>query len=244
MTVRPHSPWGSPSALIKGSCQAVTRTYLAVRERLRPLAVQERRVRPWRAINGDATLRLEYDLDAAALVFDVGGYKGDWTTQISAKYDCTVHVFEPVPSFASAIRSRVHGNDKIHVHAFGLAGSTRTEHIGVDADRSSVLTMQRKDLAIQLMDIVEFIDSHQIQEIHLLKINIEGGEYELLDRLLRSAYVARVRDIQVQFHDFVANAERQMRSIQEGLARTHRLTYQFPFVWENWRRLDAPRKIC
>jgi len=39
--------------------------------------IQRKRVIPWFAVNGDQTLRLNYDLDANSLVFDLGGYKGD-----------------------------------------------------------------------------------------------------------------------------------------------------------------------
>lgn len=36
-------------------------------------------------------------------------------------------------------------------------------------------------------------------------------------------------------HDFVPDAKRRMQKIQAALSRTHNLTYQYPFVWENWR---------
>ena len=201
-----------------------------------PPSVQELRVRPWRAANGDRTLRLQYDLDPAATVLDVGGYEGEWAIQIAGRYGCTVHVFEPIPKFAAIIQSRLSKNPKVHVHAFGLGGSTRSERITVDADRSSVLVAEPVGPVIQLVDIVEFLQNHEIRKVDLLKINIEGGEYELLDRLLQCGYIPNIRDIQVQFHDFVADAERRMRALQQALERTHSLTYQFPFVWENWRR--------
>jgi len=68
-----------------------------------------------------------------------------------------------------------------------------------------------------------------------MKINIEGSEYDLLEHLLETNYVKIIKNIQVQFHDFVPNAEKRMKRIQEKLQKTHYLTYQYPFVWENWR---------
>jgi hypothetical protein len=44
----------------------------------------------------------------------------------------------------------------------------------------------------------------------------------------------RERRIQVQFHDFVADADRRMAAIQSRLRATHHTTYQYPYVWENW----------
>lgn len=85
------------------------------------------------------------------------------------------------------------------------------------------------------MPACDFFEENSIQRIDLMKINIEGAEYDLLDHLIQSGIVLRIKNIQVQFHDFVLDAERRMRCIQAGLACTHELTYQYPFVWENWR---------
>ena len=68
------------------------------------------------------------------------------------------------------------------------------------------------------------------------EVSIEGGEYELLDHLIETGYVSSIENIQVQFHDFIPQAEDKMKKIQAHLRQTHVLTYQYPFVWENWRR--------
>ncbi|HEY8723841.1 MAG TPA: FkbM family methyltransferase [Gaiellaceae bacterium] len=91
-------------------------------------------------------------------------------------------------------------------------------------------------LTLDLVDIEEFIAQEDIREVDLLKVNIEGGEYELLERMIQSGSVRAIKDIQVQFHDFVPNAALRMRRIQKALTETHELTYEFPFVWENWHR--------
>jgi hypothetical protein len=52
-----------------------------------------------------------------------------------------------------------------------------------------------------------------------------------------------VSNVQVQFHDFVPDAERRMRRIQEKLGKTHSLTYQYLFVWENWALKSNPAGI-
>jgi FkbM family methyltransferase len=207
-----------------------------------PPSEQELRVRPWRRIRGDATLRLQYDLDSSSMVFDVGGYEGDWASEIAGRYGCTIHIFEPVPEFATKIQERLGKNAKIHVHAFGLAASGRTEPMRVNADSSSIFrafTGQEANQVVRLLDITEFFERHQIRSVDLLKINIEGGEYELLERLVQTGEIMNIRNVQVQFHDFVENAEQRMRALHDELERTHYLTYQFPFVWENWRRKAA-----
>ena len=60
---------------------------------------------------------------------------------------------------------------------------------------------------IKLLDIVQFITEKGIQRIDLMKINIEGEEFNLLPRLLDSPLVQICRNLQIQFHDFVENSE-------------------------------------
>ena len=78
-------------------------------------------VRKWKNDRGDQTLRLNYSLDANSVVMDMGGYRGDWAHEIHQRYGSQIHVFEPVMSFADAIKTRFSGNAAIHVHACGLA---------------------------------------------------------------------------------------------------------------------------
>jgi FkbM family methyltransferase len=198
---------------------------------------QAARSAPWFAVNGDKTLRLDYDLNPNSVVFDIGGYEGQFASDIVAASCATVHVFEPVPDFAAKIARRFRHNPKVHVHAFGLAGTGRKETISVSADASSVMK-SGNNVEIELVSVLDFIRDDNITQIDLMKINIEGGEYELLESLIDSGFVKNIRDIQVQFHDFFPNAEKRMQAIQNKLNDTHGLTYQYVFVWENWRRKD------
>ena len=50
------------------------------------LSPQERRLLPWLAVEGDATLRVDYDLDQDSLVFDLGGFTGQWASDIFGRY--------------------------------------------------------------------------------------------------------------------------------------------------------------
>ena len=74
-----------------------------------------------------------------------------------------------------------------------------------------------------------------IAHIDLMKINIEGAEYEVLQHLIDSGLIGRITNVQVQFHDCVPFARARRASIRRQLEHTHELTYDFSFVWENWR---------
>lgn len=196
-------------------------------------------VREWRRIDGDRTLRLEYDLDTDAVVLDVGGFEGQWASDVVAMYGCRIEVFEPVPTFAERIERRFARNPLVTVHAAGLAPADGSVRLGVSGDRSShthdeIAASGTVEVALRSVDAV--FETLPERGVELMKINIEGAEYELLEHMVRSGLIERVRDLQVQFHAFVPEAEQRVDALRAALARTHRPTYQYDFMWENWRR--------
>jgi FkbM family methyltransferase len=207
-------------------------------KKIMPLSKQEKRVMPWWKINGDETLRKEYDLDEDSVVFDMGGYEGKWSRDIFAKYACRIYIFEPVPEYFSNIRSIFLNNRKVEVFNYGLDKDNKNEQISLLGDSSSIFKRGGKQINIKLVKAADFLAEKMINKIDLIKINIEGGEYDLLEHLIGSGFIRNINDIQVQFHDFIPQAEERMHNIQSKLKETHYLTYQYPFVWENWRIKD------
>ena len=76
---------------------------------------QQKRCIPWFSDNGDKTLRLDYELNNDSIVFDLGGYEGQWASDIFSKYWCFIYVFEPVEKFFNKIEQRFSKNEKIFV---------------------------------------------------------------------------------------------------------------------------------
>jgi FkbM family methyltransferase len=195
----------------------------------------ERSHRRWVADRGDETRRLDYRLEPGAIVLDVGGYEGRWTEQVIGRFDCLVHVFEPVSEFASAIESRLGRTGRVRVHPYGLAGRTGEVDFHLSADGSSALRGRGEPRRVRMRAAAEVFEELALERVDLMKINIEGGEYELLEHLLERGLAARVRHLQVQFHDFVPGARRRMDAILSRLASTHQPEWRYPFVWEGWR---------
>jgi len=198
--------------------------------------------RAWRAIDGDHTLRLEYDLAPDSVVLDVGGFMGQWASDIVAMYGCRVHVFEPVPAFAARIEQRFARNPLVTIHRYGLGGVANVVPLAVSGDASShVRTEQlgRAVISVRLRTPAEVLDELNIATVDLLKLNIEGAEYDLLDHLVGTDLIKRIVELQVQFHAFVADAERRRAALCRRLSATHERTWCYEFLWENWRRRAA-----
>jgi FkbM family methyltransferase len=198
--------------------------------------LQFERCQPWFRDNGDKTLRLNYDLNENSVVFDLGGYKGEFASDIYCKYSSSIYVFEPILEFYNIIKFKFSNSSKIHAFQFGLGGRNENLKISLTDNSSSIFIESNKFEIIQLKSIIEFINEYNITKVDLIKINIEGGEYEVLEALISNNMVSMFTNIQVQFHDFIVeNAKERMNKIQIELAKTHNLTYQYEFVWENWK---------
>ncbi|MES2226093.1 MAG: FkbM family methyltransferase [Patescibacteria group bacterium] len=191
----------------------------------------------------ERNLRYTYDLNPSSVVFDVGGYEGTWAERIHALYQPQIHIFEPIAEQFDQLAKKFENNPEITVYKAGLAGTTRTALMSQSAESSSVFeeaVTGKSQETVALEAATPFLQKHDISHIDLMKINIEGGEYELLEHLIASGTVKDITDLQIQFHNFVPDAKRRMRDIRKKLSLTHRPTYMYTFNWENWTRKDAP----
>ncbi len=196
-------------------------------------------VERWDADGGDERFRFDYDLQPDSLVLDFGGYEGQWASDLYARQRCRICVFEPIPAYADSITRRFARNPDITVYPFALGAGDRTAYLSVAGASSSAHKNKGAETRVEFRDVRGWFDEAQIQKVALAKINIEGGEYELLERMLDTDLVTRIDAIQVQFHYFVDNADERMARIQERLAATHTPTWQYRYIWENWQRKDA-----
>ena len=214
--------------------RALIKTANLLSKNERYISSKSLRVIPWLRDSGDKSHLINHNLGEESLVFDLGGFVGDWSKKIFDKYKCTIHIFEPVNKFYTHIKENLI-SEKIIVNHFGLAERTFKTDIYINDESSSIYKKGTKSENIQLIDFMDYINEKQIAKIDLLKINIEGAEYDLLEYVIQTGYVTNIVNIQVQFHDFFSNSEKRMKNIQSKLNKTHELTYQYPFIWENWQ---------
>jgi FkbM family methyltransferase len=206
-------------------------------------SIQEARCIAWFSARGDENLRLNYELSENSIVFDLGGYKGEWSSKIFSRYQCQIHIFEPVQEFADIIKKRFAHNDKVVLHRFGLGCETKRANICISSDASSLFKGDGELEEISLVKGIDFIKDNNIGKVDLMKINIEGAEYDLIEHLIDANFIRNIMNLQVQFHDVVPGAVERSAKLREVLQKTHYLTYQYEFVWENWRRREIPETV-
>lgn len=194
--------------------------------------IRDQAVLHWVADKGDATLSVIHDgLDQNSLVVDLGGYKGEWAQKIFDQYGCSIEIYEPAPEFAQEARKRFekHLNSKITVVECAIGSSDDRANLIMDGLATSI---QKSELGQTQVLAVENILSNR--KVDLLKMNIEGAEYEVFESLFSSNTITNVNSIFVQFHPIDDSSVDKYDSIVDRLIRTHVCSFRYPFIWEKW----------
>lgn len=167
---------------------------------------------------------INYNLDKNSIVFDLGGYKGEFAEKIYKKYNSNIYIFEPVKEYFKILETKFKNNEKIKIFNFGLSNKEEEIEISLNNDGSSTFIKNGEKEIIKLKDIISFLNKNSIKEIDLFKINIEGGEFEVLPALIENDFIKNIGNLQIQFHNFINNAETKRDSIQKELIK---ITYNY-----------------
>ena len=181
-----------------------------------------------------------HDLNQKSLVIDAGAYHGNWSKIIQKKYQCNVLAYEPVKKHFLILKERMKKYNKIKVYHYGLGKIDQS--IGVQlkgVQTSAVNEVENPDEIINIKSI-ERVEELKNKNIDLFHINIEGGEYDLLNAIIDSSMVKRINMLEVQFHEWyptLKSSKILREKIHQKLSKTHQLVYSYDFVWEKWLRI-------
>jgi FkbM family methyltransferase len=136
-----------------------------------------------------------------SVVIDAGAHRGEFSAEIIRRFGCQCHVVEANPDFAetlSLIAAR-----SITIAALSAADGRATFHLSQNPEGSSLFDGDSSTTTIEVEEISlpMLMKRIGVEEIDLLKLDIEGAEFELIastpDDVLR-----RIKQITVEFHDF------------------------------------------
>jgi FkbM family methyltransferase len=154
-------------------------------------------------------------------VVDIGANVGAASVYLATAYpEAQVYALEPGSSPLSLLRQNVASLHNVTVLPFGLHSSEKTLtlfHGKIDTVESSVspsLRTTSESEPIQLLGASQFLSSHGIDKVDVMKIDTEGCEVPILRSLEK--YLPEVKVLYVEYH-----SERDRRLIDGILAKTH-----------------------
>ena len=178
-------------------------------------------------------LRYDYNLNEESIILDFGGYKGNFANKIFKKFNCKIFVYEPIVEYYNNLQDIFKSNSKITVNNYGVLDYTGKSIIYLQEDGTSIFLQNNNHMIIDVVDVVTVMENFKY--IDLLKINVEGSEYCILKRMIENNLHTKCKNIQIQFHPFFENSNIMRDEIRNKLCITHELTFNFPFIWENWK---------
>lgn len=190
----------------------------------------------WFINNWDNSILIDYPLDENSIVVDVWWYIGVFSDKIVSKYNCKIYIFEPVKKYYEILKDKYEDNKKIHIFHFGLWNKNDELSITIDWERSSVFTEKKDEEKIIIKPFHEVFKEQKINKVDLISMNIEWWEYDLIDNIIDNDIIKKIDFLQIQFHDFVDNADSKRTKSIKKITKTHIINYSYPFVWESFTR--------
>jgi hypothetical protein len=184
---------------------------------------------------GEVLLTNGFDLCPESIVVDFGGYLGDWSPSINENYRPRLYIIEPVDDFCNSLRARFSSFPNVHILPFAIGSGHFLSDLSLAGDAtSSVGGGLRVPITFQPFSFL--LNSLPSKEIDLASINIEGGEYDLLEVLLSRGYIWLFKTILIQFHDINSDSSVLRKDLQSRLLESHQLTFDYPLVWQRYDR--------
>lgn len=166
----------------------------------------------------------------------IGAFKGK-STSTWAESSRQVVALEPVPEFFALLQDRFRENPNIKLLNCALAAEAGEMSISLSGDKSAPAGLAEdasKLSSSEAMDARDFIEEYG--PFSLMEINIEGGEYAVLERLLQTGAILKIETLLIQFHNIAPNSQFLVDRIRDELSLTHRLRWSYEWVWEEWVR--------
>lgn len=160
--------------------------------------------------NGESLLLERLSRYPFKTVFDVGANTGNWSKRASAAFpNAVIHAFELSKSTRAKLKENL-ANPCYVVAEFALGAKEGEIQYKDYGDRSTVSTLveaatfhdARLPFNIQTAKIVtgdSYLVSANIEKVDLLKIDVEGAEFQVLEGFKQSLKESRIRVIQFEY---------------------------------------------
>lgn len=177
-------------------------------------------------------------LKPKSIIFDVGGYEGTFTNRlINNNAESNFYIFEPIFKYYKNIKNKFKNINNVFIFPFGLSNRDTKVPLEMNLDRTShnkYIDDQADFELSSLKRISTFIVENKLSEIDLIKLNVEGAEYEILEDLIDSNLLKNIKVLLIQFHLNQSEDYNKYIKIRDKILMTHKCDFNSIFVWEKF----------
>jgi FkbM family methyltransferase len=167
-------------------------------------------------------------MKAGDICIDCGANKGKFINA-ALHQGAIVHAFEPNVYLADNLSKYFAGRAEIHNAAVGTKDGTAgfvfdSEDIGdesgnIGAGNWVVGHRQNEKLQVRVIDLASFLS--EMPEIYMIKIDIEGAEFDLIPHLIKHGIHRRAKHIVVETHArFFPDGEARLADLKKLIAES------------------------
>jgi FkbM family methyltransferase len=165
-------------------------------------------VRRWttdRLIVDEVIRKIAYPLPRQGqIILDLGAHIGTFSL-LAARAGARVIAFEPEASNFALLSANVRAYPAIEAVPLAVAGASGSRTLGRQSRFTtsgwSLCTRAPDALQIECISLPEIWRQWRLEAVDLLKMNVEGAEYEII-RQLPIAYLRQITRVFVECHDF------------------------------------------
>lgn len=149
------------------------------------------------------------------IIFDIGANVGTYSIDLSKNPDAQIYSFEASPVAFKVLQNNTNNIKNIMPLNFAVSDSiTKLQFYDYnDRDFSQHATLyedvivdchkqQTKEYEVQTTTVDVFAEENNISEIDLLKIDVEGHEYKVLQGAQKMLQTKSIKAIQFEFNEF------------------------------------------
>lgn len=178
-------------------------------------------------------LKFTIKLKSNGLVLDFGGYVGEFTSKMSKlNPKMSFLIFEPVPNFYKKCLKRFSNNPNVSVLPYGITSNGRNIDLTIDGPRTRTNSLD-ENLRFASKSITEILEN--LDQVELIKMNIEGLEYECLLSIIQSGSIKKINYLLIQFHNFRIEDENNYAEITRLISKDFNRMFSYKWKWELWQ---------
>lgn len=181
-------------------------------------------------------LKYKIDLNERGVILDIGSYRGAYSSKLMVRHpENTYWLYEPIPDYFKVCLNRFKKEKNVLLNQAAVTSNGRNVLIKIDGLRSrEVESSDSRAIEHKSVSIQEIFNS--LSEIELLKMNIEGMEFECLEQLVSSNSLIKARYLLIQFHKFEDDSHQRRESLHRKFEKDFDTLFSYEWMWELWVR--------
>ncbi len=158
---------------------------------------------------------------AQNVIIDIGAHAGFFSLYAAAlNPDARIVAVEPFPENLELLEKHLTKNkiDNVETVTGAVAGETGSRFLVLERDsHNHRLNLPKEDVSrrstikIDCWSLQDFIEKYQIEKVDLLKIDIEGLEYEIF-AMLNAATFGKIKNIILEYHNYYGKEYKEIEA--------------------------------